>query len=261
MNPLDPTALPSAAAHTRPRPAYQVRLASSTAEVRAAQALRFEVFNLELDEGLAQSYDTGVDADPFDAVCDHLIVEDGNAGGDGNIIGTYRLQTGLRAAQHLGYYSEREFDFSPFEAARAQILELGRACIHSRHRNFAVLNLLWKGIGTYAREHSARYLIGCSSLTTQDPAVGAAAWLHLAPHHAQPAWRTQPVAGFACALDTLAAEPPHIPRLLSAYLAMGAALCSPPALDREFRTIDFLTWADIESPLIKALQERGRFVV
>ena len=69
------------------------------------------------------------------------------------------------------------------------------------------------------------------------------------------------MAGFACALDTLAAEPPHIPRLLSAYLAMGAALCSPPALDREFRTIDFLTWADIESPLIKALQERGRFVV
>ncbi len=44
-------------------------------EIRAAQVLRFQVFNLELNEGLAQSYATGLDADPFDAVCDHLLVE------------------------------------------------------------------------------------------------------------------------------------------------------------------------------------------
>ncbi len=117
-------------------------------DVRAAQALRFEVFNMELDEGLVQSYDTGLDVDPFDAVCDHLIVEDTL---HGSVIGTYRLQTGRRAAEALGYYSEREFDFGPFEARRAQILELGRACIHREHRSFAVLNLLWKGIAGYAQ--------------------------------------------------------------------------------------------------------------
>jgi putative hemolysin len=50
-----------------------------------------------------------------------------------------------------------------------------------------------------------------------------------------------------------------IPRLLSAYLALGARVCGPPAIDREFRTIDFLTWLDIESPLMRALQRRGRF--
>ena len=255
--PLTPQTTVPVVVRARPGTVYAARLASSEADLRAAQALRFEVFNLELDEGLVHSYDTGLDADPFDAQCDHLLVEDP---ADGRVVGTYRLQTGPRAAAGLGYYSQREFDFTPLEPARAQVLELGRACIHLQHRNFAVLNLLWKGIAAYARDHGARYLVGCSSLTSQDAAAGAAAYRALAPHLAPAAWRTLPMPGFACPLDTLAPEPPRIPRLLSAYLALGAALSGPPAIDREFRTIDFLTWADIESPAIAALQSRGRFV-
>jgi putative hemolysin len=241
------------AAHAAP--AYGVRLACTAAEVRAAQALRFEVFNLELDEGLVHSYDTGLDADPFDAVCDHLLVTDAC---DGSVVGTYRLQTGLRAQAGLGYYSEREFDFTPFEAQRPQMLERGRACIHSRHRNFTVLNLLWKGIAAYARHHGARYLLGCSSLTSQDEAAGLAALRQLAPHLAPPPWQTQPRPAFACK-GPAATAAPRIPRLLAAYLALGARICGAPAIDREFRTIDFLTWLDIESDAIVALQQRGRF--
>ena len=251
-----PQTLPQANAAARPN--YQLRLARSAADLLAAQALRFEVFNLELDEGLALSWDTGLDADPFDAVCEHLIVEDSRQGA---VIGSYRLQTGARAAAALGYYSEREFDFGPFEAMRGQILELGRACIHREHRSFAVLNLLWKGIGSYAQSQGARYLLGCSSLTAQDPAVGAAAWLQLQRHLAPAAWRTRPMPAFACDLAQPASPPPRIPRLLSAYLALGAAICAPPAIDREFRTIDFLTLLDVQSPTVQAMQQRGRFVV
>ena len=240
------------------KPAYGVRLARSAADVRAAQALRFEIFNVEMNEGLVQSYDTGLDADPFDAVCDHLLVHDSN---DGTLVGTYRLQTGTRAKAGLGYYSEREFDFAPFEAMRAQILELGRACIHLKHRNFAVLTLLWKGIGSYAQEQSVRYLIGCSSITSQDAADGAAVYQALAAQRAPQAWQTLPQPAFACPLHTLAVPAPRIPRLLSAYLSMGAAICAPPAIDREFRSIDFLTWADVHSPAVQAMQARGRFVV
>lgn len=132
---------------TRDAPVYSLRMAAHANDVQAAQALRFEVFNVELDEGLAQSYDTGLDADPFDAVCDHLLVDDLATG---RVVGTYRLQTGLWAREALGYYSAQEFDFTPFEALRAQTIELGRACIHADHRNFTVLNLLWKGIASYA---------------------------------------------------------------------------------------------------------------
>jgi putative hemolysin len=246
------------AAAARRGPSYTLQLARTPAQVRAAQALRFEVFNLELDEGLVQSYDTGLDADPFDDVCDHLVVHDQRSGA---VVGTYRLQTGRRARQALGYYSEREFDLSPFEAQRDQTVELGRACIHRQHRNFAVLNLLWKGVGAYAAEHGARYLVGCSSLTSQDPAEGAAAFQQLQPHLAPLAWRTRPLPSFVCPMDTVANPPPRIPRLLSAYLALGAAICGEPAIDREFRTIDFLTWVDIRSPALLAKQSRGRFVV
>ena len=242
----------------RATPAYRARLALGPADRQAAQALRFEVFNLELDEGLVQSYDTGLDVDPFDDICDHLLVEDAT---DGSVVGTYRLQTGLRAQQGLGYYSEREFDFSPFEPFRAQMVELGRACIHVQHRNFAVLNMLWKGIGTYARDHGARYLVGCSSLTSQDAAVGAAAFQRLSSNMAPAAWRTLPQPEFVCPLDRVAESAPRIPRLLSAYLAMGAAICGAPAIDREFRTIDFLTWVDVQAPAVVAMQARGRFVV
>lgn len=240
----------------RPCADYRARLADSASAVRAVQALRFEVFNVELDEGLPQSYDSGLDADPFDAVCDHLIVEDASSGA---VVGTYRLQTGTRAGAALGYYSEREFDFSPFEAMRGQIVELGRACIHRDHRNFAVLNLLWKGIAAYAQARGGRYLVGCSSLTSQDEAEGAAAFLALDAHLAPRPWRTAPTAAFACAMRRTAAQAPRIPRLLSAYLALGACICGPPAIDREFRTIDFLTWIDIQSPALRSVRRRGRF--
>ena len=45
-------------------PAYATRLARGTGDVRAAQELRYAVFNLELNEGLAESVATGRDADP-----------------------------------------------------------------------------------------------------------------------------------------------------------------------------------------------------
>ena len=242
---------------TRDVPMYSLRMAAQTSDVQAAQALRFEVFNLELDEGLAQSYDSGLDADPFDAVCDHLIVDDQASG---RVVGTYRLQTGLRARDALGYYSAQEFDFAPFEAMRAQTIELGRACIHADHRNFTVLNLLWKGIASYAQQRGARYLLGCSSLTSQDESVGAAAYLRLTPNLASAVWRTRPLPAFECAMNAVSPQTPHIPRLLSAYLALGAAICGAPAIDREFRTIDFLTWLDLESPALQALRKRGRFL-
>ncbi|MGE3310032.1 MAG: GNAT family N-acetyltransferase [Limisphaerales bacterium] len=224
---------------------YSARLAGSRQEIEKAQRLRFEVFNLEMDEGLRESYATGLDQDVFDAVCDHLIVEERSTG---MVVGTYRLQTGATAASKQGYYSEQEFDFSPYEAARSRIVELGRACVHLNHRNFTVLSLLWKGIANYARERAGRYLIGCSSLTSQDPGDGVAMYHQLSKSHlAEPIWRTVPQASFVCPDAEPTDPPPRIPKLLAAYLAIGARICGPPAIDREFKTIDFLTIMDLQT--------------
>jgi len=35
--------------------------------------------------------------------------------------------------------------------------------------------------------------------------------------------------------------------LLKTYLAIGARICAPPAWDREFGTIDFLTLLDLKT--------------
>jgi putative hemolysin len=37
------------------------------------------------------------------------------------------------------------------------------------------------------------------------------------------------------------------PKLLRAYLTIGAKICSEPAIDREFKTIDFLTLLDLQT--------------
>ena len=233
---------------------YAVRLARNAEEIRTAQTLRFQVFNLELNEGLAESYATGFDADPFDAVCDHLLVEHTPTG---QVVGTYRLQTGLTAANNLGYYCAQEFEFDNFEPLRNEIVELGRACVHRQHRNLIVLGLLWKGIADYAKERGGRYLIGCSSLTAQDAAVGASAYTELCRkrHIAGPPWQTRPVLRHECPLDRLADEEVQIPKLLRAYLAIGAKICGPPALDRQFGTIDFLTLLDLRA-MPSAAKER-----
>jgi putative hemolysin len=222
---------------------YATRLARDLDDVRQAQRLRFEVFNLEMGEGLDSSYHTGLDQDPFDAACDHLLVIHRTSG---EVAGTYRLQTGSAAAAGRGYYSEQEFEFGPFERLRPEIIELGRACVHHEHRNLSVLGLLWKGIATYAEERGARYLVGCSSLSTQDADAGWSVYARLADRHLAPAERrTRPRPGWECPEGQPGAAA-RIPKLMQAYLSLGAEICSPPARDREFGTIDFLTWLDLD---------------
>ncbi len=233
---------------------YSCELATDPAEITAAQRLRFQVFNVELNEGLDHSYQTHLDQDAFDAVCQHIVIRELESQ---EVIGTYRLQTGDSAATHLGYYCEQEFDLAAFESWRSQILELGRACIHRDHRNMMVLNLLWKRIAQFAQDHQLRLLIGCSSLTSQDPTEGEAAYQQLAQKHlADSAWRTQPLPEFRCVPSSSPDHPSpspapapqvKIPKLLQAYLTLGAKIGGPPAIDREFKTIDFLTILDLET--------------
>jgi putative hemolysin len=215
--------------------------------VRRAQRLRFKVFNLELGEGLAASHALERDVDDFDEVCDHLIVEESATG---EVVGTYRLQTGAVAAANIGYYSAREFDFAVYEPLRSQMIELGRACVHKAHRNFNLLHMLWRGIARHAVDHKARFLVGCSSLTSQDPVEGAAIYQQLSRKFlVKPIWQTfpQPIFGFPIKTSPESSIAATVPKLFRAYLTIGAKICGPPAIDREFGTIDFLTLLDLQA--------------
>ena len=223
---------------------YRLRLATCIKDVQAAQRLRFEVFNVEMGEGLASAYESGLDADHFDHVCDHLLIEEIATG---ILVGTYRVQTGSAALSGIGFYSAQEFDFTPFMGRAHELVELGRACVHRQHRNLVVLGLLWKGIAGYARERGGRYLIGCSSLTSQNPSEGITLYHQLAQRYLAPAeWLTRPQPAYRCEGEFLT-ESVSAPKLMSAYFSIGAKICGEPALDAEFQTIDFLTLLDLQT--------------
>lgn len=224
---------------------YEVALATTLEEVRACQQLRYEVFNTELGEGLESSHELRLDRDRFDVICDHLLVRELDSD---KVVGTYRMQTGYRAKGNAGYYSEEFFEFAPYEQLRSRMLELGRACVHREHRDSVVLMLLWKGIFRYAQETAARFLVGCSSLTSQNPAEGLALFEKLGSRHlVRDDLRTMPRESHALPLvEPGGHEAVQAPRLLRTYLELSAKICGPPAIDREFKTIDFLTLLDLQ---------------
>jgi putative hemolysin len=228
---------------TTSTPRFRLSLAKHMDDLIACQRLRYQVFNCELGEGLPESHATGLDHDSFDVVCDHLMVHDVSTG---TLVGTYRMQTGYRAQGNLGYYSAQLFDLHPFEKICGEILELGRACVHEDYRNTTAMFLLWKGIASYATLCNARFLIGCSSLTSQDENEGMALYHTLRDKYlVEPALRTEPNPPFRCRESTEPLPPPRVPRLFRSYLDLSACLCGAPAIDREFRTIDFLTLLDL----------------
>ena len=246
---------------------YRLRLAEAEEDREAACRLRFKVFNIELGEGLESSYRTGIDTDRFDRCCEHLLVEDLTEDNPARrIVGTYRMQTGESAASNLGYYSEQEFSFTPYEPLRAGILELGRAAIDREHRTPEVLTLLWRGIAQYANDMDLRYLLGCSSLTSKDPAEGWQMYRQLEHYRVPPEFETVPTASFLCPTeqkDALSLQgeteriPVKVPRLLRTYLSIGCRIGGPPAWDREFGTIDFLTFLDLR---LLSSSARNRFL-
>jgi putative hemolysin len=127
------------------------------------------------------------------------------------------------------------------------LIELGRACVLRDHRLPEVVNLLWQGIAQYAFHHGGHYLIGCSSLTSRDAADGFAAYDALQDYLVRPDLRTTPKPAFSLPLISQGNAEVKIPRLLRAYLAVGAKICGPPAIDLEFGTIDFLTLMDLHT--------------
>jgi putative hemolysin len=228
---------------------YVVTLAQTTEEIDAALKLRFEVFNLELGEGLDSSFRTGRDRDQFDATCHHLIVVDQT---NGKVVGTYRLRT-IEMAEHAeGFYSAGEFDLNylPPEVLD-QSVELGRACIAQSHRNRQVLFLLWKALARYVQFRRKRFLFGCCSVTSQEPDEGhQLSGQLLSGGHMHPTLFVPPQGGYECRTGYSGSGrrgEVRIPQLFRMYLSIGALVCSPPAIDRMFKTIDFLVLFDVEA--------------
>lgn len=228
---------------------YQARFARDEQDVERIQRLRFEVFNRELGEGLAASWNNGLDVDPFDAHCHHLLVVHVESGA---VVGTYRVQTWEMARAAIGFYSDGEFDLSelPEELLRRSV-ETGRACVDKDHRNGRVITLLWKGLASYIVHNRKSLIFGCCSLTSQDPHVARQTFEFLERGgFVHPQYHAAPRPGFVCYPPDFVPDVNvgvKLPALFAAYLKLGSRIAGEPAIDREFKTIDFLALLDCDA--------------
>ena len=223
---------------------YIVKVAETGAEIESALRLRYEVFSVELAGQKPKDDPSRLEFDEYDFKCRHLLVIDRETK---RTVGTYRLNSIETACSLRGFYSYGEFTI---EHLPAEILnegvEIGRACIAPEHRNTKVLFLLWKGLAEYLQTQGKRYFFGCCSIFTLDPSVGGRAYKHLAAgKYIHPSYgvepRRNPLTFAGVALDD---SPVELPNLFSMYLRIGARVCGPPMIDRDFGTIDFFVVCD-----------------
>ena len=238
-----------------------VRLASSAADVEAAQRLRWEVFCADMG-ATPPCASQGLDRDPYDAVCDHLLVED-LAGEAPQIVGTYRLLRQSVAERHCGFYSACEYQIGGLKGDGEQ-LELGRSCVAPDYRNSGTIQLLWRGIASYLQLHDITLMFGCASFHGIDPDEHGDALSYLYHNHLAPAHLR--VVALPERHDEMARLPlggydPRVamrklPPLIKAYLRVGAVVGDGAVIDHDFNTVDVF----IMMP-VAAISERylGRF--
>ncbi|MBV8474039.1 MAG: GNAT family N-acetyltransferase [Hyphomicrobiales bacterium] len=229
----------------------ELRLATTKAEIRRAQKLRYKVF---FAEGRAKADPTAQliqrDVCRFDRVCDHLLVVDTSilrADGTPVVAGAYRLLRGEVAAANFGFYSQSEFDVASLIARHPgkRLLELGRSCVAPAYRGKRTLELLWRGIWAYARHHGVDVMFGCASFPGADAERHAAALRFLRGEGASDAlWDVEAVAGRAVAPSRSAApiDPRAalraLPPLIKGYWRLGAKFGPQAVIDESFGATD-----------------------
>lgn len=225
-----------------------VRVASTEWEVRAAQALRFRVFYDEMGAlADAATRASGLDADAYDAVADHLLVVDHDRGeGPESVVGTYRLIRRAAAARIGRFYSADEYDITRLDAFPGEVLELGRSCTDATYRTRGTLQLLWGGIAAYVFRHRITLMFGCASLPGVELDANAERLSYLAHHHMAP----EPLRARALAERYIPMEQlpqgsydakralMDLPPLIKGYLRLGGFVGDGAVLDRQFNTTD-----------------------
>lgn len=225
---------------------YVARLAENAREVESALRLRYDVFNVELGNRETVDGQARLEFDAYDFKSRHLIVL---AKDTGETVGTYRLNSIETTGHARGFYSFNEFTIEDLPSDVLQNgIEIGRACIAAEHRNTRVLFLLWKALLQYLQHTDKRYFFGCCSIFTRDMSVGESAFrkLSLDGHFHDDFFVEPRKNGLVFAERFLqVGDNVELPSLFNMYLRIGAKVCSPPMIDREFGTIDFFVVFDV----------------
>ncbi len=225
-------------------PKFRVTLAQTDDDMRAAQALRYDVFVAELGgTGDMVDHDAGLERDRFDPYFDHLLLYDDAAG---RLVGVYRMLLAERAREAGQFYSEDEYDLTPLKATNRRVLELGRSCVHPAYRGGPAMYHLWNGLADYVAQHGVEILFGVASFRGTD-VESLAQPLSLLHHRhlADPDLRVTAKPPHGTRMDLLRedeidrpAAMVQIPSLIKAYLRLGGVVGEGAYVDHAFNTTD-----------------------
>jgi len=225
----------------------EVRLADSVAEVEMAQRLRYRVFYEEMSaKPTAEQTLSKLDADRYDASCDHVLVLDHNRPEGDQVIGTYRMLRRSVADEKSGFYTSNEYDISRILAHPGELLEVGRSCVDINYRTRPTLELLWRGIASYVDQFDIQLIFGCASFPTLNPAEIQDELAYLYYHHlAPPALCAAALPHRKVPMDTVPAKDINprkvlskLPPLIKGYLRIGGFVGDGAVIDEQWGSVD-----------------------
>ena len=226
----------------------EVRLATTSDDIAAAQRLRYDVFYREMNaQPSPEMQASGRDFDHYDDLCRHMLVID-RAHGD-KIIGTYRMLSGEQAKKSpQGFYTAGEYDIDDMLKKREgqRLLELGRSCVLKEYRTGPTMQLLWRGIFVYLLRHDVALMFGCASLPGTDPQQLAVPLSYLYHFHLAPSAELVHAVPSRCApMNMLPKEEideaeafRSLPPLVKGYIRSGAKIGDGAVIDHQFGTTD-----------------------
>lgn len=190
------------------------------------------------------SFEQGLDQDLYDFDCEHAVVREKWSG---EIVAYTRLKL-FQGDELAQSYSAQEFEVVPHLGHLANIVEVGRTCVHPQFRSGKALSMLWLNlVPKVLWGMRAKALIGCVSVRLEDN-LARAYYTHqylqnLAAHQtidivAKQAFEpVRPTHSFA--------QDERIPKLFDAYLSMQAQLSKQAYYDKDFNCLDYFVFLEV----------------
>ncbi|MDP3342630.1 GNAT family N-acetyltransferase [Frigidibacter sp.] len=241
---------------------YEARFAETSEDLARAQGLRWLAF--VANRGLAGEAPMGLDADAFDEVCRHVLVEEVRTG---TLVCCFRLLPLARGEEIGRSYSAQFYELSALRAFDGPMVEMGRFCIHPAWHDPDILRVAWGAMTRYVDEERVEMLFGCSSFMGAETgahldALTMLAARHLAPKRWLPRVKAPNVFRFAQRLRRRKPDARRamlgMPPLLRTYLMMGGWVSDHAVVDRDLNTLHVFTGLEIRAiPPARARLLRG----
>lgn len=221
---------------------YATRLATSPADIAAAQTLRHLAFH----------GGEGLDADDFDAECTHFLISEVKTG---RLVCCFRILPLSGGAEIGRSYSAQFYELKGLERFNGPMVEMGRFCIHPDVSDPDILRVAWGVMTAYVDENGVEMLFGCSSFKGVEEGEYLDAFTmlrqgHMAPKRWLPRVKAPQVFRFGKLRQRKADKKLamlRMPPLLRTYLLMGGWVSDHAVVDRKMNTLHVFTGLEIKA--------------